>query len=130
MTVIDGEDGVDGEVKTANVIEGRRTKRTSWNRRERRELTANRQGTVWNVTREGELYYTILTFFTATNRTLLTIIMSNERPSDHTCIRKDSGSFTVPGTVTWKLSSPQVYLSRVPMPSSIDKDSSFDNSTK
>ena len=39
-------------MKTVKVIEGRRTKRTSWNRRERRELTANRRRTVWNVTRE------------------------------------------------------------------------------
>jgi hypothetical protein len=56
---------------------------------------------------------------------LLTIIMSNERPSDHTRIRRIAGSFNLKG----KLSSP-LHLSRAPTPSSIDKDSSSDNSTK
>jgi hypothetical protein len=54
---------------------------------------------------------------------LLTIIMSNERPSDHNRIRRIAGSFK------GKLSS-LLHLSRAPTPSSIDKDSSSDNSTK
>jgi hypothetical protein len=54
---------------------------------------------------------------------LLTIIMSNERPSDHNRIGRIAGSFK------GKLSS-LLHLSRAPTPSSIDKDSSSDNGTK
>ena len=53
---------------------------------------------------------------------LLTIIMSNEWPSDHNCIRKIAGSFL------GMLSS--LHLLRAPTPSSIDMDSSSDNGTK
>jgi hypothetical protein len=58
---------------------------------------------------------------------LLTIIMSNERLSDNTRMRKIAGSFK------GKLSS-ILHLSRAPTasgtPSSIDMDSSSDNRTK
>ena len=54
---------------------------------------------------------------------LLTIIMSNERSSDQSRIRKIAGSFKE------KLSS-LLHLSQAPTPSSIDMDSSTDNSTK
>ena len=54
---------------------------------------------------------------------LLTIIMPNERPSDHTRIRKIAGPFK------WKLSS-LLHLSRAPAQSSIDIGSSSDNSAK
>ena len=54
---------------------------------------------------------------------LLTIIMSNERPSDHARIRKMAGSSK------GRLSSHR-HLSRATTPSSIDMDSSFGSSTK
>ena len=54
---------------------------------------------------------------------LLTIIMSNERPPDHTRLHKIAGSFK--GKLSSLLPS---HLSRAP--SSIDTDSSSDNSTK
>ena len=53
----------------------------------------------------------------------LTIIMSNERSSDHARIRKVAGSFKE------KLFS-LLHLTRAPAPSSIDMDSSSDNRTK